>query len=356
MNDNELIPVSDIDEGSDEQTEMFEHYHINVDPGQAMLRMDKFLADKIRNVSRNRIQQAADADCILVNGKPAKSAYKVKPNDSISIVMATPPHEVDVKPENIPLEITYEDNDLLVVNKPAGMVVHPAHGNYTGTLVNALLFHLRDIPLFKTGEVRPGLVHRIDKNTSGLLVIAKTELAMNRLAKQFFDRTTSRCYTALVWGDMETNEGVISGNIGRSIRDRKRMQVFADEQQGKHAVTHWRVLERFGFVTLVECKLETGRTHQIRVHFEHIKHPLFSDEVYGGDKIIKGDTSTKYKQYIDNCFGICPRQALHAKTLGFTHPTTGKPMSFDSEIPSDMTLLIEKWRNFAKSISKTNKI
>lgn len=350
MIDVDLSINPDIENSADDQTEMFEHYHIDVDPGQAMLRIDKFLSEKIRNVSRNRIQQAADADCILVNNKPVKSSYKVKPMDSISIVMATPPHDVDVKAENIPLDIVYEDTDLLVVNKPAGMVVHPAHGNYTGTLINALLYHLRDIPLFKTGDVRPGLVHRIDKNTSGLLVIAKTELAMNRLAKQFFDRTTSRRYIALVWGDMEADEGTVTGNIDRSIRDRKRMQVFTDPEIGKHAVTHWRVLERFGLVTLVECRLETGRTHQIRVHFEYIKHPLFSDEVYGGDRVLKGDTSTKYKQYIDNCFAICPRQALHAKTLGFTHPTTGKTMSFDSEIPADMSQLIEKWRNYTKYV------
>ena len=343
---------TEIDEGSDEQLEMYEHYHIDVDPGQSMLRIDRYLAEKIRNVSRNRIQQAADADCILVNGKPIKASYKVKGNDSISIVMAQPPHETDVKPENIPLNIVYEDPDLLVVNKPAGMVVHPAHGNYNGTLVNALMYHLRDIPLFKSGEVRPGLVHRIDKNTSGLLVIAKSEIAMNRLAKQFFDRTTSRRYVALVWGDLDTNEGTISGNIDRSLRDRKRMQVFTSEEQGKHAVTHWRVIERFGLVTLVECRLETGRTHQIRVHFEHIKHPLFNDEVYGGDRILKGDTSTKYKQYIDNCFALCPRQALHAKTLGFTHPTTGQPMSFGSEIPDDMARLIEKWRGYTKFIKQ----
>lgn len=353
MIDEDLLYNSCSDYGSEEQSEMFEHYHIDVDPGQTMLRIDKFLSEKIRNVSRNRIQQASDAGCILVNDKPVKPAYKVKPLDSISIVMAQPPHDTDIKPENIAITVVYEDDSLLVVNKPAGMVVHPAHGNYTGTLVNALLYHLRDIPLFKTGDVRPGLVHRIDKNTSGLLVIAKTELAMNRLAKQFFDRTTSRRYVALVWGDMEGDEGTITGNLGRSLRDRKRMQVFPNNDQGKHAVTHWHVLERFGYVTLVECRLETGRTHQIRVHFEYIHHPLFCDEVYGGTRVLKGDTSTKYKQYIDNCFAICPRQALHAKTLGFTHPTTGKPMSFDSEIPTDMAQLIEKWRSYTKYVNTT---
>ncbi|MGD9977057.1 MAG: RluA family pseudouridine synthase [Bacteroidales bacterium] len=339
----------EIDESADEQPELFEHFRIEVDKGQTLIRIDKFLADRIRNVSRNRLQSAADADNILVNGEPVKSSYKVKPLDSISIVLAYPPRDTEIKAENIPLNIVYEDDELIVVNKPAGMVVHPAHGNFSGTLVNALLYHLRDVPLFKTGEIRPGLVHRIDKNTSGILVVAKTEIAMNRLAKQFFDRTTSRKYIALVWGDMETNEGTITGNIGRSIRDRKRMQVFPDGDQGKHAVTHWGVLERFGYVTLVECKLETGRTHQIRVHFEHIKHPLFNDEVYGGDKILKGNQTGKYKQFIDNCFEICPRHALHAQTLGFTHPKTGKAMNFESALPSDMSELIVKWERFTRA-------
>lgn len=343
--------IFDDDDSTEEQQELYEHHRVDVDHGQSMVRIDKFLADKIRNVSRNRIQQAADAGCILVNGSAVKSSYRVKPHDSISVVMATPPHSTEINPENIPLSIIYEDNELLVVDKPAGLVVHPAQGNYSGTLINALLYHLSEVPLFKSGEVRPGLVHRIDKNTSGLLVIAKTELSMNRIAKQFFDRTTSRLYWALVWGDMEGDSGTITGNIGRSIRDRKKMQVFAQGEQGKHATTHWRVLERFGFVTLIECNLDTGRTHQIRVHLEHIKHPLFNDEVYGGNRVLKGNTSTKYKQYIDNCFAICPRQALHAKTLGFTHPTTGKPMSFDSKLPSDMTTLIDKWRGYTKFVT-----
>lgn len=337
------------DDSQTDQTELYEHYHIEVDPGQTMLRIDKYLSDHIRNVSRNRIQQAADAECILVNGNPVKASYRVKGRDTISIVMAQPPRDTDVKPENIELDIVYEDADLLVVNKCAGMVVHPAHGNYSGTLVNALLYHLRDVPLFSSGEVRPGLVHRIDKNTSGLLVIAKTELAMNRLARQFFERSTSRLYVALVWGDLKTDRGTIQGNIGRSTRDRKRMQVFADPNIGKNAITNWSVLERFGHTTLVECRLQTGRTHQIRVHFEHIGHPLFNDEVYGGNRIIKGNQSTKYKQFIDNCFALCPRQALHAKTLGFTHPTTGQVMSFSSDLPTDMAQLINKWRNFAKN-------
>ncbi|MGE0077137.1 MAG: RluA family pseudouridine synthase [Bacteroidales bacterium] len=338
----------DLDGTSDGQSELYEHFHIDVDKGQALIRIDKFLTDKIRNVSRNRVQSAADAGNILVNGKAIKSSYKVKPLDSISIVLAYPPREVDIKAEDIPINVIYEDDELLVVNKPAGMVVHPAHGNYTGTLVNALLYHLKDVPLFSTGEVRPGLVHRIDKNTSGILVIAKTELSMNRLAKQFFDRTTSRKYIALVWGDMESDSGTITGHIGRSIRDRKKMQVFPDGEQGKHAVTHWKVIERYGSVTLIECKLETGRTHQIRAHLEYIKHPLFSDEVYGGDKILKGNLTTKYKQFVENCFEICPRHALHAQTLGFTHPTSGKEMNFESPVPNDMSTLIEKWRKYSE--------
>ncbi len=341
----------ELDDESGEQQELYEHFHIDVDKGQSMVRIDKFLADKIKNVSRNRIQSAADAGNILVNGKSVKSSYKVKPHDSISIVMAEPPRDVEIKPENIPLRILYEDNDLIVLNKEAGMVVHPGHGNFNGTLVNALMYHLRHIPLFSSGEVRPGLVHRIDRNTSGVLVIAKTELAMNHLAKQFFDRTTSRKYIALVWGNLEDNSGTITGHIGRSIRDRKKMQVFPDGDQGKHAITHWKVVERMGYVTLVECKLETGRTHQIRAHFEHIKHPLFNDDKYSGDSIVKGTTFTKYKQFVENCFKVCPRHALHAQSLGFKHPTTGKFMLFETEVPTDMVQVIEKWRTYTGSRS-----
>lgn len=336
----------EFDDASEEQSELYEHYHFEVDRGQAMLRIDKFLTSKIHQVSRNRIQAAADADNILVNGKAAKPSYKVKPLDSISIVMAYPPRDTDIKPENIPLKILFEDKDLIVIDKEPGMVVHPAHGNFSGTLVNALMYHLKDVPLFSSGEVRPGLVHRIDKNTSGILVIAKSEIAMNRLAKQFFDRTSSRKYVALVWGNMETDEGTITGNIGRSIRDRKKMQVFHDEDQGKHAVTHWKVIERLGYVNLIECKLETGRTHQIRAHFEYIKHPVFNDDRYGGNIIVKGTVFTKYRQFVDNCFNLCPRHALHAKSLGFKHPTTGKEMYFESELPDDMKMVIDKWRNY----------
>ncbi len=339
-------PDDELDEASEEQSELFEHFHFDVDPGQAMLRIDKFLTGKIHQISRNRIQAAADADNILVNGKPVKSSYKVKPLDSISIVMAYPPKDTDIKPENIPLKILFEDDDLIVVDKEPGMVVHPAHGNFSGTLVNALMYHLKDVPLFSSGEVRPGLVHRIDKNTSGILVIAKSEIAMNRLAKQFFDRTSSRQYIALVWGNMDTDEGTITGHIGRSIRDRKKMQVFPEGDQGKHAVTHWKVVERLGYVNLVECKLETGRTHQIRAHFEYIRHPVFNDDRYGGNIIVKGTVFTKYRQFVDNCFTLCPRHALHAKSLGFKHPTSGKEMYFESELPADMKNVIEKWRNY----------
>jgi 23S rRNA pseudouridine1911/1915/1917 synthase len=339
-------PDDELDEASEEQSELFEHFHFDVDPGQAMLRIDKFLTGKIHQISRNRIQAAADADNILVNGKPVKSSYKVKPLDSISIVMAYPPRDTDIKPENIPLKILYEDDDLIVIDKESGMVVHPAHGNFSGTLVNALMYHLKDVPLFSSGEVRPGLVHRIDKNTSGILVIAKSEIAMNRLAKQFFDRTSSRQYIALVWGNMDTDEGTITGNIGRSIRDRKKMQVFPEGDQGKHAVTHWKVVERLGYVNLVECKLETGRTHQIRAHFEYIRHPVFNDDRYGGNIIVKGTVFTKYRQFVDNCFALCPRHALHAKSLGFKHPKSGKEMYFESELPTDMKNVIEKWRNY----------
>lgn len=346
VKDESVYSDDELDEEGGEQQELYEHFRIDVDKGQGLLRVDKFITSKIQNVSRNRVQSAADAGNILVNGKGVKSSYKVKPLDSISIVMAYPPREIEIIPENIPINIIYEDDDLVVVNKDAGMVVHPGHGNYTGTLVNALMYHLRDVPLFKSGDVRPGLVHRIDKNTSGILVIAKTEFAMYHLARQFFERTTKRRYVALVWGDMEGDEGTVTGNIGRSPRDRMKMHVFADGSDGKHAVTHWRVIERLGYVTLIECRLETGRTHQIRVHLEYLKHPIFNDDRYGGDSIVKGTTFTKYKQFIENCFAICPRHALHAKSLGFIHPTTGKELSFDSEIPADMQQVIYRWRTY----------
>jgi 23S rRNA pseudouridine1911/1915/1917 synthase len=329
-----------------DQQELFEHHRFKVDPGQSLLRIDKFLTDRIENASRTKIQNAATAGCILVNNNAVKPNYRVKPGDLIQIVLPSPPREIELIPQDIPINIVYEDDDVVVVNKEPGMVVHPGYGNYTGTLVNALMWHFKDLPLFSTGESRPGLVHRIDKNTSGILVIAKNEYSLYKLSKQFYDRTTDRKYIALVWGTPDPGEGTITGNVGRSIRDRKVMQVFKDEEEGKPAITHYRVLEEFGYISMVECKLETGRTHQIRVHFSHIKHPLFNDAEYGGDKIIKGTTFTKYQQFIRNCFEILPRQALHAKTLAFDHPVTGQRMSFDSEIPSDMQQVIEKWRSY----------
>lgn len=334
---------------NEESSDLFEHFKIIVDKGQSLLRVDKFLGLRLENISRNRIQNAANSNCILVNDKPVKSNYKVKPLDIISVVLPYPPNENEVLAENIPIEITYEDNDLLIINKPAGMVVHPAKGNYTGTLVNALLWHLKDLPLFNTGQIRPGLVHRIDKDTSGLLVVAKNEIAHSKLAKQFFDKTTDRTYLAFVWGIFEKKTGTINGNIGRSPKDRKKMTIFPEGDTGKHAITHYKVLKEFRYTSLVECRLETGRTHQIRAHFEYIKHPLFSDLTYGGNKIIKGNSFAKYSQFVENCFNICPRQALHAKSLGFYHPLTKKRLFFDSELPSDMSNLINKWEEYAAS-------
>jgi len=332
--------------GEQQEQELYEHFRFKADPKQSLLRIDKFLSDRIENSSRTRIQNAANAGNILVNNNTVKPNYKVKPGDIVQVVLPTPPREVELTAEDIPLNIVYEDKDVLVVNKEAGMVVHPAYGNYTGTLVHALMWHFKDLPLFSTGESRPGLVHRIDKNTSGILVIAKNEFALNRLSKQFFDRTTDRRYHALVWGVPDPLEGTITGNVGRSIKDRKVMQVFKDENEGKNAITHYKVIEDLGYISLVECKLETGRTHQIRVHFSHIRHPLFNDTEYGGDQILKGTTFTKYQQFIKNCFKILPRQALHAKSLSFNHPVTGQRLSFDSELPNDMVQVIEKWRKY----------
>jgi len=332
-----------------DQQELFEHYRFKADPGQSLLRIDKFLSVRIENTSRTRIQAASIAGNIRVNNKTVKPNYRVKPGDVVQVVLPNPPREIELIPEDIPLNIVYEDDDVVVVNKEPGMVVHPAYGNYTGTLVNALMWHFRDLPLFSTGELRPGLVHRIDKNTSGILVIAKNELALNRLSKQFYDRTTGRNYVAMVWGTPEPPKGTITGNVGRNLRDRKIMQVFTDGSQGKNAITHYRIIENFGYVSLVECRLETGRTHQIRVHFSHMKHPLFNDEEYGGDQILKGTTFAKYQQFVKNCFKILPRQALHAKSLAFDHPVTGKRLSFDSELPDDMKQVIEKWRNYTSS-------
>lgn len=336
-----------LDSAEQDDQELYEHHRFEVDKGQALLRIDKFLMNRLEHASRNKIQNAAEAGCILVNGKAVKSNYKVKPFDIISIVMARPPRDTEIYPENIPLNIFYEDEEVVVVNKPPGMVVHPAFGNFTGTLVNALVYHFQNLPTTRNGVSRPGLVHRIDKNTSGLLVIAKTEIAMTSLAKEFFDHTIERKYMALVWGDLKEDTGTITGHIGRSLRDRKVMDVFENGEYGKHAITHYKVLERFNYVTLVECKLETGRTHQIRAHFQHIGHPLFNDETYGGDKILKGTTFSKYKQFIENCFEILPRQALHAKSLGFIHPINKTRIFFDSELPEDFKAVLEKWRQYA---------
>jgi len=329
-----------------EQQEFYEHFRFVVDGGQSLLRIDKYLSTRMDKASRTRIQNAANAGNILVNNVQIKPNYKVKPHDIIQIVLPNPPREIELIPQNIPLDIVYEDDDVLVVNKAAGMVVHPAYGNYSGTLVNALMYHFKDLPLFNTGEARPGLVHRIDKNTSGILVVAKNEHALNNLSRQFYERTSDRRYQALVWGAPNPAEGTITGHVGRNIRDRKIMQVFEDGSDGKPAVTHYKTLENLGYITLIECKLETGRTHQIRVHLSHIKHPIFNDEEYGGNQILKGTTFSKYQQFVKNCFSILPRQALHAKSLAFNHPVTDKRLSFDSELPEDMKMVIEKWKNY----------
>ncbi len=335
---------NDLEEGG-----LFEHYHVVVDPGQSPIRIDKFLANRIDNASRSRIQYAAEAGSILVDQKPVKANYKVKPNDDIQIVMDYPRRELKIIPEDIPLNIVFEDDQLIVINKPPGLVVHPGHGNYSGTLVNALAFYLKDVPLFNNEDPRPGLVHRIDKDTSGLMVVAKTELAKNKLALQFFEKTSERRYQALVWGSVKEDSGTITGNIGRSLKNRQVFTVFPEEDYGKPAVTHYTVLKRIGYVSLVECRLETGRTHQIRVHMKHINHPLFNDSTYGGDQILRGTTFSKYRQFVQNCFKILPRQALHAKTLGFIHPVSGKKMMFDSELPDDLRTVIDKWDNYIAS-------
>ena len=334
-------------ENTDPEDELFEHFRFEVPKGQLLLRIDKFLMNLIQNATRNKIQNAATNGDIYVNDVPVKSNYKVKPFDVVTIMLTHPPYENRIDPEDIPLNIVYEDEALLLINKPPGLVVHPGHGNYTGTLVNALAFHFQNLPM--NSSERPGLVHRIDKDTSGLLVIAKTEAAMTHLAKQFEAKTSEREYVAMVWGNVKENQGTIEGNIARHVKDRMQMAVFADPEVGKPAVTHYKVLERFGYVTLISCILETGRTHQIRVHLKHIGHTIFNDERYGGNLILKGTTFTKYKQFIDNCFKALPRQALHAKTLGFVHPSTNEMMRFDTELPQDLQDVIEKWRNYSKS-------
>ena len=331
------------------QEELFDHHKIIVDKGQASVRVDAFLASRLENVSRTKIEKAAKANYLFANDKPIKANYKIRPDDVIIIKFNKPKTDFTIIPQDLPLNIVYEDEELIVVNKEAGMVVHPAYGHNDGTLVNALAYKLTDSELFQKDDVRPGLVHRIDKDTSGLLVIAKTEFTKNKLAEQFYNHTTKRKYLALVWGDFDELEGTIEGHIGRHPKNRKVMYVFEDGSFGKEAITHYKIIERFTYVTLVECQLETGRTHQIRTHMRFIGHPLFNDETYGGNKILKGTTFTKYKQYIQNCFKIIPRQALHARLLGFIHPKTKKEMIFESELPEDMAQVIEKWRKYTSN-------
>lgn len=336
-------------EEPNEESELYEHHRIVVDKGQALLRIDKYLQMHLEGISRNKIQLATKANCVLVNDKPVKSNYRVKPNDTISILLPEPPHEFEVLPEKIDFSIVYEDDDVLVVDKQPGLVVHPGYGNFTGTLLNGLMYYFQDKKDKNGDPITPYLVHRIDKDTSGLLLIAKNEESQVVLAKQFFEHSIERKYNALVWGDFDEEQGTIDGNLGRSAKDRRVMTVYEDPEQGKHAVTHWHVKERFGYVTLVECVLETGRTHQIRAHMKHIGHPLFNDASYGGDIILKGTTFSKYKQFIDNCFTLLPRQALHALILGFEHPSTHQHLHFESPLPEDMNAVLEKWRGYKKN-------
>jgi 23S rRNA pseudouridine1911/1915/1917 synthase len=340
----------DFENGEDE---LFEHHHVTADRGQEVIRIDKFLLDRLPNTSRNKIQIAARNGNILVNKNSIKPNYKVKPGDEISVVLPYPVREIELIPENIPIEIVFEDEYLAIVNKPSNMVVHPAYGNYTGTLVNAMMYHFDNLPT-KTDDYygRPGLVHRLDKNTTGLMVIAKTEYVLTNLAKQFYDRTTERRYHALVWGDVKEEAGTITGHIGRSLKNRKMMAVFPEGEHGKHAVTHYKVLQRFGLVTLIECKLETGRTHQIRAHMKHLGHPLFNDNEYGGDSILRGTTHTKYKQFIENCFNLIPGQALHAKTLGFEHPITNSFLKFDSNLAEGFQEILQKWEKYTQALNE----
>ena len=333
-------------EDDDEEVSLFEHHRIVIDNGQELLRIDKFLMDRIANVTRNRLQNAIDSEFIRVNDKPIKANYRVRPADVITILMPEPPREDLVLPENIPLNIVYEDDSLLIVNKEAGMVVHPAHSNWTGTLVNALAYHLQNLPTSQNGVGRPGLVHRIDKDTSGLLVIAKTETSMSHLGKQFYDHSIERTYFALVWGEVKEDKGRIENYLGRSMKDRRIVEVYEDETQGKKAITHYEVLKRMRYVTLIKCNLETGRTHQIRAHMKHLGHPLFNDAMYGGDKVLKGTNFTKYKQFVENCFKLLPRQGLHAKSLGFVHPDTGKNIFFEADLPADFAAVLDKWEKY----------
>jgi 23S rRNA pseudouridine1911/1915/1917 synthase len=346
-----LIPAEDLQPEEELKDELYEHYRYTVDKGQDLTRIDKFLMDRIERVSRNKLQQAMHAGNVLVNEKPVKPNYKIKPFDEIVIVLSTPVKEFKLVAENIPLQVVYEDDTVVVINKKAGMVVHPGLGNYTGTLVNALMYHFKDIPQGKD-PIRPGIAHRIDKFTSGLIIVAKTEFALAHLAKQFFDHTIERKYLALAWGDFEEESGTITGHIDRHERNRQKFAVYPDGDKGKHAITHYKVVERFGYTTLVECQLETGRTHQIRVHMAYVGHPLFADDTYGGDKIVKGTVFTKYKQFVENCFEICNRQALHAKVLGFTHPVTGERLRFESDLAPELEAVIEKWRQYYKFVKR----
>ncbi len=339
----DLQPEQD---NQEQDEELYEHYRFKADPGQSLLRIDKWLLNKLEHTSRNKIQNAAKAGLIEVNGKAVKPNYKIHPLDEVVINLPTPPREVELIAENIPIEVVYEDDDIIIVNKEAGMVVHPGYNNFTGTLLNALLYHFQQQN--PENPTVPYLLHRIDKDTSGLLMAAKNEEAQAFMAKQFFDHSITRRYIALAWGDFEEDEGRIEGHIGRSPKDRKIMYVFPDGSEGKHAISHYKVLQRFGYVTLVECRLETGRTHQIRAHFQYTKHPLFGDATYGGDSIVKGTTFTRYKQFVQNCFRLLPRQALHARTLGFVHPSTKKVMQFDSELPDDLKAVIDKWEHYVR--------
>ncbi len=329
-----------------EKEEKYELYKFIADKGQTPLRVDKFLVDRIENISRTKIQNAADQGYLFVNEKEVKSNYKVKPGDEVKLTTFYKPEKIEVIPEDIPINVIYEDDSLLIVNKKAGMVVHPAYGNESGTLVNALMYYLKDLPLFSTGELRPGLVHRLDKNTSGVMVIAKTEESLSNISKQFYDRIPEKIYYALVWGVPKSKEGTIKGHIGRSLKNRKIMRVFPNKEYGKHAVTHYKLLKDLGYVSLLECKLETGRTHQIRVHLKSIGHPIFGDLEYEGNEILRGTRFTKYKQFVNNCFAIMPYQALHAKTLSFIHPVTGKTNLFETELPDNFKTLLDKWEQY----------
>ncbi|MES2795109.1 MAG: RluA family pseudouridine synthase [Bacteroidota bacterium] len=331
-----------------EEDELYEHHRIEVDKGQSLLRLDKYLMIKIQNATRTKIQYAIDAESVRVNNKLAKASYQVKPDDIITVSLPYPPRDTTLLPENIPLTIIFEDEDILIVNKAPGMVVHPGFGNWSGTLVNALIYHFQNLPTSKNGEIRPGLVHRIDKDTSGLLVIAKTEFAMTHLAKQFYDHTIERTYYALVWGELKQQKGFIEGHIGRSAKDRKVMAVFPDGSQGKEAKTHYEVIKSMRYVSWVKLNLETGRTHQIRAHMKYLGHPLFNDATYGGDKIVKNTNYPKFEKFVKNCFEMCPRQALHAQSLGFVHPKTKKFMHFESELPTDIKSILSKWENFVQ--------